>query len=148
MTNIEQQFFKVFGIEPKHTYVRNYPIIEERIELIKYPKITSNKLLELEEIFSSGTFFDTMKNGFYDGFHVHKYYYPYNTSKNQIQWEYQLTYRKGGYYKRGKGNTRKNALLNQFIIIMQDKDIDNEEKDIIKQQVQSLFREEKNECGK
>lgn len=48
-TELEQEFFKVFGIEPEYTYIGHYPLTDENgiIQPPKYPEITAEKLLQM-----------------------------------------------------------------------------------------------------
>jgi hypothetical protein len=87
-------------------------------------------LLGLEEIFAHKKINGA---GFFDGFHV---------EKHDDYWIYQLTYYKGGYYTCGFGKTRKEAFLNQLITILNDKEVEEKEKQLIKHQVRTLFEEE------
>lgn len=125
-TELEKQFFDTFGIEPKPIYSDLWA--DEWVK-DEYPQITDRILLELEEIFTHKKINST---GFFDGFHV---------EKHNDYWIYQLTYYKGGYYTRGFGKTRKEAFLNQLITILNDKEVEEEEKQLVKQQVQALFKE-------
>ena len=95
-------------------------------------KINDHILLELENIFAHSEQDDT---GFFNGFKVEKRY---------NYWIYQLTYYKGGYYKCGFGETRKEALLNQFITILNDKKVEEKEKQVIKDKVKKLILDKKN----
>jgi len=49
MTELEEKFYKTFGIEPEYTYIGHYPLTDENgiIQPPKYPKITAEKLLEI-----------------------------------------------------------------------------------------------------
>ena len=93
------------------------------------PEINYGHLIQLEDIFAPE---DMNEGGFYQGFHVHFYSYP-------PYWAYQLCYRKGGYYANGVGMTRIEAMLHQLIMIMEDKDVDFDEKEYIKKRVQIVF---------
>ena len=132
MTNeLEKQFFDTFGIEPithavwdsTETKWKNFESWEE------YPPITDSILLGLEEIFAHKKINGA---GFFDGFHV---------EKHDDYWIYQLTYYKGGYYTCGFGKTRKEAFLNQLITILNDKEVEEKEKQLVKHQVRTLFEE-------
>lgn len=125
-TELEKQFFDTFEIEPKTNQVYG---IQLDYHIDEYPQITDRILLELEEIFTHKKINST---GFFDGFHVEKY---------NDYWIYQLTYYKGGYYTRGFGKTRKEAFLNQLTTILNDKQVEEKEKQLIKQQVQAIFKE-------
>ena len=101
-------------------------------EIKDYQLINDHILLELENIFAHSEQDDT---GFFNGFKVEKRY---------NYWIYQLTYYKGGYYKCGLGKTRKEALLNQFITILNDKNVEEKEKQVIKDKVKKLILDKKN----
>ena len=77
--------------------------------------------------------------GFFNGFKVEKRY---------NYWIYQLKYYKGGYYKCGFGETREEALLNQFITILNDKNVEEKEKQVIKDKVKKLILDKKTERNK
>lgn len=49
VTELEEEFFKVFGIEPEYTYIGHYPLTDENgiIQPPEYPEITDRKLLEM-----------------------------------------------------------------------------------------------------
>jgi hypothetical protein len=137
---LEKQFFDTFGIEPTYkdyrtkngkTYESKNP--QNRNIRLCYPQITDRILLELEEIFSHKEINGT---GFFDGFHI---------KKHNDYWLYQLTYYKGGYYTCGFGKTRKEAFLDQLITILNDKQVEEKEKQLVKQQVQALFKEQSND---
>lgn len=111
-TNIEQKFFETFGIEPKEL---EYP---DNFEY--YPEITSDILLELEDILL----------------------------KKHIQVEY--CFYDGNYYCsctiplcNGKADNKKDAFLEMLICVaenfLDNSDTDGEEE--IYKQVQSLFTE-------
>ena len=109
INDLEKTFFNTFEI------TEDYPLINDHI------------LLELENIFAHNEMDGT---GFFNGFKVKKHY---------NNWIYQLTYYKGGYYKCGLGKTRKEALLNQFITILNDKNVEEKEKQVIKDKVKKLI---------
>ena len=117
MTNdLEKTFFNMFEL------IEDYPLINDHI------------LLELENIFVHNKIDDT---GFFNGFKV---------EKRHNNWIYQLTYYKGGYYKCGLGKTRKEALLNQFITILNDKNVEEKEKQVIKDKVKKLILQKISKC--
>lgn len=130
MSDIEKEFFEAFGIEPKTEVTQigeSLGFCNTTIRKL-YPSITSDIVLELEEIL--------FKSVFYDGIHIHA---PYDNEYN-TKWSYQLTYYKGGYYTCGYGDTRKEALLDQFMLIMEDSDVEQEEKSEISEEVKALFK--------
>lgn len=125
MTNdLEKTFFNTFEIK-KMIFIDDKRIIED------YPLINNHILLELENIFAHS---EQDETGFYNGFKVEKRY---------NHWVYQLTYYKGGYYKCGYGETRKDALLNQFITILNDKKVEEKEKQVIKDKVKKIILNKK-----
>ena len=60
-SELEQEFFRVFGIEPEYTYIGHYPLTDENgiIQPPKYPEITAERLLEMICIYNS-----TYTNGY------------------------------------------------------------------------------------
>lgn len=139
MSDIEKEFFEAFEVEKvRECELRDecflgfaHPCSEcdvygQAYEV--YPPITSDIVLGLEEIL--------FKSVFYDGIHIHA---PYDNEYN-TKWSYQLTYYKGGYYTCGYGDTRKEALLDQFMLIMEDSDVEQEEKYEISEEVKELFK--------
>ena len=122
MTEIEERFMQVFGIEPRYTYIGHYPLTDENgiIQPPKYPEITSDILLNLEDILL----------------------------KKHIQVE--TCFYGDDYYCsctiplcNGKANNKKDAFLEMLIAIAQNyldnSDMDGEED--IYNQIHSLFSE-------
>lgn len=98
----------------------------EAFDIKGEPPITDSIFLKLEDIL--------FNNVFFDGIHI------YNPKCANDYWYYQLSYRKGGYYDRGCGDTRFEALLNQFIVIMQDNyTIEKQEKEVIYNEVRKIM---------
>ena len=124
INDLEKTFLNIFEIK-KMIFIDDKKIIED------YPLINDHILLELENIFAHNKIDDT---GFFNGFKVEKHY---------DYWIYQLTYYKGGYYNCGFGKTRKEALLNQFITILNDKEVEEKEKQIIKDKVKKIILNKK-----
>lgn len=130
-TLLEMRFFRVFGIQAQ---TKIHEIRDGLVECnYVYPRITDKKMIELENIFAHS---DMNGSGFYDGFHVHQHQFG-----RKLFWEYTLTYRKGGYYASGVGETRKEALICQLLKIMKDGEVDVDEKEIIKREVLNIFKE-------
>ena len=48
-SELEQEFYNTFGIEPEYTYIGHYPLTDENgiIQPPTYPDITAEKLLEM-----------------------------------------------------------------------------------------------------
>ncbi len=91
------------------------------------PEITAERFLELENIFAHE---EMDESGFFLGFDV---------KQNSFgTWEYEIGYRKGGSYW-SRGESRYEALLNLFIKIYEDKEVDEDEKRFIRNKVQKIF---------
>ena len=119
MTNLEQEFFKTFGIEPEYTYIGHYPLTDENgiIQPPTYPEITDRVLLELICILNS--------------------YYS-----NTMQCCTMLT-SKNIYELKNEILKELIDILKQYTslsFLEKDRD-EREEENWIKQQIQSLFRE-------
>ena len=79
---------------------------------------------------------EMQENGFFDGFSL---------QKREGIWWYQLTYRKGGYYHVVFGSSRKEALLKQLTYIMEDREVDVDEKEWFKEEIKKGLKEEEHE---